>query len=370
MNVSLVVQNIINDILLKNSNLRGEIKLPHGFGASGDVSASFSRFNAWSKKKWPEAEVKILQFNAERRRVVAEVLGSDPQNKLIVKWMDKDAFRTFNYLQSLENEKKAHLENSIAHSNFVPRCFSSGPEYLLIESMAGTEFYDLLKTGANINAIEIISLICASLDAFYKEEKIGHASIQLANKQVMSAHRYSMHLKGPTGFVGFIHSVSAQRRLNKLYGEILGDVFNSLLGCESFITHKCIYDLDEHNIVVNPSCDQVSVVDWEDQGEGLISFDLSYFAVRAAVSLVAFDYTMGDAQRVVKICRSTLAALDVKQTPLFDALVSWRLLHIIINPWLWPSDSTWNLATEGFFQRKRKLGIIKKLFDISKSRCG
>lgn len=365
MSVFLFVQDVINDIFLKNSNLRGEIKLPHGYGSSRDVSPSFARFNHWSKEKWPAAEVRVLQFNAERRRVVAQVLGNEPHNKLIVKWVDKDALRTFNYLHSIENEKTAHLEYSNAHPNFVPRYFSSGPEHLVVESMAGHEFYDTLLTNSNKNVIETVSQICGALDDFYKKEKIGRATIHLANRQVMFAHRYAMHLKGPTGFVGLIHAIRSPKDVRNLYTKLVDDVFKVLSDCESMITHTCIHDLDEHNIVVNPSCKQVSVVDWEDQGEGLIAFDFSYFAVRSAVSLISFNYPLQDVQKVLQMCRATLAGLDSKQTCLFDALVKWRLLHIIINPWLWPNESTWKLATEGFSERITKLKKINKLFDIS-----
>ena len=361
MNILLIFEHLFFSKFLKDSSTRSALLLSHGFNKDCFCHSKDAFIEKLDTLGFDQ-QFKILQENKERRRVVA--LVSKNQKPYVIKWLDLKAKQSFNFINKFDSEKFAHFELAKKYPKLIPQGIEVGEDYILMEQASGESLFSLAKK-YNFKSIErAFEEFSRKAIHFYINEKSDKLKLSQINQWIIETHRYGVHLKAKTSKMGFVHALKSPNDFQIKYLKQIDLIYEEIeknLG--SIYITKSLPDLDEHNCLYNSSNNEFKIVDWEDSKESIVSFDLSYLASRMIVLAIDQNQPTELCFKIYKRLLSLIIEIDIQQSQIFTLLVQWRLMHVVINPWLWPNDSTWKMATESIFSRSNKLKKLNRILN-------
>ena len=370
MNLSLTLWHVFLSFCMKSADTRASLMLDHGFGTfnlSQKQKVTADRFRQFLKREGFSAAPKIIQQNLGRRRIIfLQDLGgaTGPSKRLVVKWIDLVQLGCFNFVSMIDNERMFHFDYAPLFPGLIPKGSRCGEDFIAVEAFDGVTLYQLMSQGQHSVIEAAMQVVLNELGRFYRQTTKGEFSPIDFNALLMREYRYGTQIQGSTGMTGLLSALNAPYRLTEIHRSLMSDLLTAFTDVRGMLpASMTVRDIDEHNLLYSSERTELRLVDWEDAGRGLYIFDVAYFCSRLVALVIAFEGERRLCESIISIGAGFVASIDSKHMGIYRLMLAWQLLYIMVNPWLWPSESTWQLSREGFGIRLRKLRIVRNIME-------
>jgi hypothetical protein len=367
MNYRLLIDLLISNFNAKKfPNLRSNISLPHGIGERiNDVNNIKEKFNQCLKNSAiDQSKIEILQSNSARSRIVAKY-RSEKGKSSVIKYKDESSLGTFNFCGSMDMEIELHKMGCKINKNLIPKYITHGENYIIVDFFNGEPLYKYMKKGSELDLYNASNLLTQELYVLYVNTKSGVGSSSVFNKYMHRNYTYMVSTRGGLKLKNFITSVVTPCNVQERFRENSNRAFYILskIACNLNLCYT-IRDLDEHNILYNASENKIRAVDMEDAEISHPVFDLSYYLSRVCLS----DAPLLVYEIVNPLIKNLIKEIDSKNSNQINCLLSILTANLLIasamNPWHWPSNSTFELKDQNLITINKWLKDIWELIDI------
>ena len=338
--------------------LRSSLEIPHAFGLFGkNIRAKhlIEPFEEFLEREKFSNSVQILQENAARARIVFRTITSSGDD-VVVKWCNTDAPGCFNFIGSMEMERYMHGEVAPKLGVPIPECIRHGHDFIVIRYLEGEPLVDLMVADREDELIGSMQSLLGDLKRLYVETEMEALSAQQFNRLVHRDYQYGIHTRG-TGLRHYLPaSLFAPRSAQKRYERLCKTackVFDSrAVPWRSCLT---IRDLDEHNLRRHSSSGRIYAVDMEDARVANMVFDLAWLSTRVVLA----ERPSAVFGRIDPLMIQSINSVDTtdpdSSIALYKNLFAMQLTVALLNPWLWPSFSSFQRTVWPWRKRGRWL---------------
>ena len=370
---------ILQDLVIANlraskvEGLRTKITLPllyskrDGHELKKHVLESFYLF--LKKHKIDEAEIKILQFNAMRARIVFEYFDRKDNTELIIKWVGVDIIGGFNFVGSIKNEVDLHKNIlSMIQSDFIPKYINHGEDHIVVEKIIGKPLINYIYERDILSIRKAINILLGKLNLLYTKTVTGKLTALDFNQLVDRDVNYFQSTRGGLKIDAILVFLITPPNAQNLYQFTIDSVCELFSNLDDDLSkHMTIRDLDEHNLIYNQNSDNIYAVDMEDASYGHYVFDISYLTARLLMGARPIDMY----HEIIPIVDDWITCNEKNNADsiigIYRALMTKQLIISAMNPWLWLSKDT--------FHREKNTSIysryrwLKDIWEIIHLEC-
>lgn len=305
-----------------------------------------------------------LQVNVDARRIVA-ACQSENGVPAVAKWHDGSSVGTYAFTKSHSASEVAHFRLVSELPNVIPRGILLHENLLLLERAGGMRVVDEWRLTPDRRG-ELVERIAKKISDTVPALRRAADSRKRESATVLSERlawltAYGLHLKSSPGALGVTHGLllasDAQERHAALVRAFIseGDRIGSHI-----VPIWSSRDLDELNIHVDES--HIHIVDWDNAGLTFLSLEFAMIASRL-IALAIIDRDKRHASHVVACFYRELQAVAPLESALFLISLQLHVLHLQMNPWMWPNKSSFEIRRDSLAQRALQLSHLRQWFE-------
>lgn len=302
-----------------------------------------------------------LQVNIDARRIVASCRDQDG-NVAVVKWTDTSEIGTYAYSKSNESSRQAHFIVALDVPGLIPRGILLKDELLIVEKVHGHRFLEKWYANQDMQ-INYVRSVFSGMQQNFKHLAKTAKTFEARNASILSERlawltSYGLHVKAATGTVGIAHALCISKKAQSRHGDLVSEfVREARKSHDTLIPIWSSRDLNELNIHLDGQC--ATTVDWDNSGLTFYSLEIAMFTSR----VIALAVTQGDTQlatTILHLARESVKSCAPQEMGLFCAALGLHLMHLQINPWMWPNQSSFRLRKVSVAKRVNELMALRR----------
>lgn len=344
----------------KFPSLRTNLSYPQLLSGSASDSRLIERFSNFLSEELKYSLKEILQINVARNRVVALVESSN-LGLVVVKWVDPSSVSSFNFLTYFESEIECHKYLSPKSNKVIPKYIDHGENYIIVEYASGIPL-NLLENKSIGYTVENFERILENLENIYIASKSSVLTPPILNKSYNTTVNNLISSRGQIGLSTFIAVWMAKGNVYELISSKGNEFFNTFkkIPTNNLVACRIVGDLYERNILCNEESNETKIVDFEDSMVSHPIFDLANFVCR--FSLINEAIKLDD--HLLPCVKNLLQKYDqtnVEYTfSMFKNLLCIHFMISGINPWLWPSASSFEFSNLSY---RAKYNLTRRIWN-------
>lgn len=305
----------------------------------------------------------ILQVNLDARKIVAACRSQDGR-PAVAKWHDDSEVGTYAFAKNHLHSEVAHFKLASTLPNAIPKGILLHKNLLLLEAVGGHAIINEWRLNPDYrkNLAERLAQSIGEIMLHLKLKEVAGLP-QGGNAKILSERlawlaSYGLHLKSSPGALGIVHGLflpsNAQKRHAALVRAFISEGNRIAAKIDPVWSSR---DLDELNIHVDET--HIHIVDWDSAGATFASIEFAMLASR----LVALAIIYNDSQvasEIVSCFQRRLCLVAPLEDLLFLITLRLHILHLQINPWMWPNASSFTLRQDSAVKRVSDLRRLQR----------